>query len=75
MIDLSDMPNGTHRLRTQVSKKVRTEGGKKPSRARSKKGMGPKKRAALVIGSVAAGLVLRWALPAGEQVVVELDAQ
>lgn len=57
MIDLTDSPNGTHRLRPRVTQKPKTTDSKKPSRRASKKKMGAKQRTALVLGSVAAGLV------------------
>ena len=56
MIGLTDSPNGTHRLRPRVAEKPKKTDSKKPRRA-SKKGIGARKRVALVLGSVAAGLV------------------
>lgn len=57
MIGLTDSPNGTHRLRTRVSQKPKKADSKKPPRRTSKKRIGAKQRTALVLGSVAAGLV------------------
>jgi hypothetical protein len=57
MIDMSESSNGTHRLRPRVAQKPKKTDSKKPPRPRSKKGIGARKRVALVLGSVAAGLV------------------
>ncbi len=58
MIDLTETTNGTLNNRTTTKgKKSKQNDSKKPPRPRSKKGMGARKRTALVIGSVAAGLV------------------
>lgn len=57
MIGLTDSPNGTHRLRPRVSQKPKKTDSKKPPRRTSKKWIGAQKRVALLLGSVAAGLV------------------
>ncbi|MBN9519452.1 hypothetical protein J0H58_13170 [bacterium] len=58
MIDLTEMTNGTHRPRTQTGKRATTRQAKKTPRLRSKKTRtGAGRRTAMVLGSVAAGLV------------------
>lgn len=56
MIDLTHSPNGSHRLRPRLPQKPKKIDSKKQRRA-SKKGIGASKRLALLLGSVAAGLV------------------
>lgn len=56
MIDMTESTNGTHRLRSRVAQKPKKTDSKKPRWA-SKKWIGARKRVALVLGSVAAGLV------------------
>ncbi|MFO0806127.1 MAG: hypothetical protein U0791_23745 [Gemmataceae bacterium] len=53
---MTESTNGTHRLRSRVSQKPKKIDSKKPRRV-STKGNGARNRVALVLGSVAAGLV------------------
>ncbi|MBN9519371.1 hypothetical protein J0H58_12750 [bacterium] len=58
MIDLTATANGTHRQRTQAGKRAPKREAKKTSRPRSKRTRtGAGRRTAMVLGSVAAGLV------------------